>query len=385
MKLSENKQFMSEFDALIEKYSGVIDLDTTNGTIKPFKIEKGKWYMCNNDVYKYGDGLCFTKGKLYYCKDDNLIIDNYNVDIPVIGSWFRYATEDEIPHEPRFKVGDLVMDRTFAVEDYHGEPGQIVEVSMFNGKPHYRLMGIDGMLLENGNLINEYYVEKWTIQDAKDGDVLTLEDGSIETFICKEHINGSITYHVCYDGEDLHTNSFYSSVYPNLIHPATKEQRDLLFQKMKESGYEWSEETHELKKVQKRWRDDKGAPVNGYDITSNGTIRKCLNVCNEQCGYGIFATEAQAKSALAMARISQIMANDKRFGGVVTDDEWDNKGILKYSIARSCCNDIELYTGVQGVYYFLSFHTMEERDLFLEENRDLVEDYLMIPKKGDAE
>lgn len=33
-------------------------------------------------------------------------------------------------------------------------------------------------------------------------------------------------------------------------HPATKEQHDLLFQKMKEAGYEWDAEKKELKKIQ---------------------------------------------------------------------------------------------------------------------------------------
>ena len=35
-------------------------------------------------------------------------------------------------------------------------------------------------------------------------------------------------------------------------HPATKEQRDLLFQKMKESGYEWDAEKKELKKIEQQ-------------------------------------------------------------------------------------------------------------------------------------
>ena len=35
-----------------------------------------------------------------------------------------------------------------------------------------------------------------------------------------------------------------------------------------------------------------------------------------------------------MAQISQIMANDSRFGGVVTDEEWKNYGMGKYCINR---------------------------------------------------
>lgn len=71
------------------------------------------------------------------------------------------------------------------------------------------------------------------------------------------------------------------------------------------------------------------------------------------------------------------MANDERFGGVVTDEEQENKNIWKYSINRNS-NTIEKYNGTYGIDHFLSFHTPEQRDLFLKENEDLVKDYLMI-------
>ena len=76
-----------------------------------------------------------------------------------------------------------------------------------------------------------------------------------------------------------------------------------------------------------------------------------------------------------MARISQIMANDERFGGVVTDEEWNRRG-FKYTIGRNE-NTIEkvVYT---TTWQFLAFHTEKQRDLFLSENEDLVKDYLMI-------
>lgn len=78
-----------------------------------------------------------------------------------------------------------------------------------------------------------------------------------------------------------------------------------------------------------------------------------------------------------MAQISQIMANDERFGGVVTDEEFKNKNTWIYSINRDQ-NTIRTYEGTHGLDHFLSFHTREQRDLFLEENEDLVKDYLMI-------
>ena len=77
-----------------------------------------------------------------------------------------------------------------------------------------------------------------------------------------------------------------------------------------------------------------------------------------------------------MAQISQIMANDKRFGGPVTDKEWNYNASLKYVIERY--GDIIIKNTHEKACHFLAFHTDEQCDLFLKENEDLVKDYLMI-------
>lgn len=77
-----------------------------------------------------------------------------------------------------------------------------------------------------------------------------------------------------------------------------------------------------------------------------------------------------------MAQISQIMANDERFGGVITDEEWNNGKLIKHTLFRAK-NEIGKYF-VFASYEFLDFHTPEQRDLFLSENEDLVKDYLTI-------
>ena len=132
-----------------------------------------------------------------------------------------------------------------------------------------------------------------------------------------------------------------------------------------------------FKPIVKRWRDNKDVQIKGYYIYgSNSTICYSDSYFNTPNNYNIFATEKQAKSALAMARISQIMANDKRFGGVVTDEEWRDDTVVKYVLLKekdSIFKDI-YYT----FYHFLAFHTLEQRDLFLEENEDLVRDYLCL-------
>ena len=149
-------------------------------------------------------------------------------------------------------------------------------------------------------------------------------------------------------------------------------------------GYEIDKENSTLehivfKKIETkpyRWRDDEKSIIDGYIITNNALIVNTRYNMNIENNYNIFVYEKQAKSALAMARISQIMKNDKRFGGVVTDEEWVDGSIHKYTITRrgnSIDYNLEFYD-----YYFLSFHTPKQRDLFLQENEDLVKDYLMI-------
>ena len=67
---------------------------------------------------------------------------------------------------------------------------------------------------------------------------------------CSAHNDGSFIA----DSYDLMTNKYFSEV-----HPATKEQRDFLFAKMKEAGYEWDAEKKELRKIEQNlamWTDE---------------------------------------------------------------------------------------------------------------------------------
>lgn len=131
------------------------------------------------------------------------------------------------------------------------------------------------------------------------------------------------------------------------------------------------------KKEVERWIDKNFKKVNGYFIDDCNKILPLRNVpYNGESSYDIFATEKQAKSALAMARISIIMANDPRFGGVVTDEEWANTYTPKLIITR-VKNQIFKDANF-GTYHFLAFHSYKQRDLFIEENEDLLKDYLMI-------
>ena len=88
----------------------------------------------------------------------------------------------------------------------------------------------------------------WSITDAKDGDVL-IEDSCI--FIIQklgDNSNAAKTYCTLHDDGDFVDGSIlYFDI--DSTKPATKEQRDILIQKMHEAGYEWDEEKKEIKNV----------------------------------------------------------------------------------------------------------------------------------------
>ena len=124
------------------------------------------------------------------------------------------------------------------------------------------------------------------------------------------------------------------------------------------------------------WSDKEDKEAKGYFIGFESNIVYHTPTQYNHREHKYFATKRQAKSALAMARISQIMANDiEHFGGAITDKEWLETSV-KSTIYRAGSR-IELESTVYE-YHFLAFHTAAQRDLFLKKYRDLVREYLMI-------
>lgn len=160
--------------------------------------------------------------------------------------------------KPRFKVGDWVVFIT-SESVYQVEKKENYE---------YTLRNIHGGLL-CVSFSNEKLIREWTIEDAKDGDVLVCDidkseiGGDVEKlpnivstiFIFKKLINSRDYVHSYCHLYDKHSLGLQSTMYYNSfvynISPATKEQRDLLFQKIKEAGYEWDADKKELKKLVK--------------------------------------------------------------------------------------------------------------------------------------
>ena len=148
-------------------------------------------------------------------------------------------------NKPRFEVGDWVVFIT-SESVYQVEKKENYEYTL-----RHILGGSMCLPFSNEELIRE-----WTIQDAKDGDVICYRDEislykhDIENCTKQETTFGGFVYYCCYDGKRFITDSFYMLTEQDEIdiHPATKEQRDALMKAMNDAGYEWDSEKKELKK-----------------------------------------------------------------------------------------------------------------------------------------
>ena len=129
-----------------------------------------------------------------------------------------------------------------------------------------------------------------------------------------------------------------------------------------------------FKKIEKEvkvWEDIE--ELNGIYIDNYSNlceIRK-KNNCNNT--KNIFIDEKHAKSALAMAQITQLMPY---YGGEITYNEWHNPNLNKYCWVRN--NNSVYSVSFTNWYQLLAFHTAKQRDEFYKNNKQLVHDYLMI-------
>lgn len=145
--------------------------------------------------------------------------------------------------EPKFHEGDWVVISTSDGR----KVVQVVSIEYFSsGQPRY--ITSEGKWLGNGTK-----ARLWTINDAKDGDVV-VNGSNIFIF---HFLNDTRLMGYCHVNID--DGRFYDDIGKNecfclidaVVTPATKEQRDLLFAKMREAGWEWDDEKKELRKILK--------------------------------------------------------------------------------------------------------------------------------------
>ena len=192
----------------------------------------------------------------------------------VIDSDGGKCTTASTTFKPKFKVGD------FIVNDYC--MGRVVELTN------------DAYLLDTEQGIpfsGEHNVHLWTIQDANDGDIIYIKrykDNSEWLLIFKE-IKSQNTLIDVYDyyAYSITSNNTYHQGFCGLwglllddeiVRPATKEQCNLLFAKMKEEGFEWDAEKKDLKKISQE-----------YPLTPDECIKSAWNDEDERIYYSLLA------------------------------------------------------------------------------------------------
>lgn len=161
-------------------------------------------------------------------------VEDYNSIDPHFGK-----SIDKIEPNFNFKAGQWIVatgKRVYLITKIEGFNVTLVDT---DGNEYV----FDTSSLEDGHL--------WTIADAKEGDVLSYvtDEGDLWIMIywsLYEPYEGHVHYHALLVNNNFSDKGTCCISIDNLK-PATKEQRDLLFSKMKESGYEWDAERKELK------------------------------------------------------------------------------------------------------------------------------------------
>lgn len=156
--------------------------------------------------------------------------------------------------EPKFKVGNWYQ----CTKDFFGK-----SITFDKNTAYYCAQ--EGCLQDEYGchiaIVKDLYdnFKVWTIQDAKDGDVLYSLDSN-QPFIYKER--NDYEQATAYCGLNMYGKFFVwgtkdCAITLNNYVPATKEQRDALMKAMNDAGYEWDGEKKELKKLKKPKFDPK--------------------------------------------------------------------------------------------------------------------------------
>lgn len=140
--------------------------------------------------------------------------------------------------EPKFKIGNWIVDKS----------GFTQQVLDFRG-------GIYTCTYNSFTTDCESNYHLWNIKDAKHGDVLAYDT----VVLIFDHLGTFENRPIIYSWYFADSKKFYGmgTSDPDRwevegFYPATKEQRDLLFQKMEEDGYEWDARNKVMTKIEQK-------------------------------------------------------------------------------------------------------------------------------------
>lgn len=132
---------------------------------------------------------------------------------------------------------------------------------------------------------------------------------------------------------------------------------------------EFTDEELGIEKVIKDWVELDF--IDGWYVSDGSRIVALKKVSTCAGHKNIFATEKQAKSALAMAQLSQLM---KDLGDECDVSRTTNK--YHYVIYREA--DRLNASASYSTFWFLAFKTASVRDKFMEKHEQLIKEYFML-------
>ena len=207
-----------------------------------WKSSTGVWHSV---VFYHADSKTFCEGERIIT---NVLQWTYVNDL--LGKQREQKTVDE----PRLKVEEgkwYVCISQFC---------NCIEGRVYKATSDNRIIDDFGTEYDMHNDAYKYF-RPWSIKDAKDGDILRLGD---VIAIFKKYIGQEECICYCSFCDNCYCSSCVNVGFEIPIEngvdnvygctnttPATKEQRDLLFQKMEESGYEWDAVKKQLKEIEK--------------------------------------------------------------------------------------------------------------------------------------
>ena len=218
----------------------------------------------------------------------------------------------------------------------------------------------------------------WTVRDAKDGDALVYGHDKMpfifKGLLDKFHPECPVAY--CGIGNDgtFVINTCDGWWTDEKVQPATKEQRDLLFQKMKEAGYEWDPHTKKIIEVTMATIDYKEKYMQALERARQFSEKPYLEDSAGIVEY-IFPELKESEDGVRKALISFLKSpfvNEN-----ITDEKvtpwiaWLEKQEIKEDAERKELRKIELEP-TEGWYDFIRWFVKQRTD-----------DYTLIPSDDD--
>ena len=267
MKEFNIEQKAKAYDKAIERAEGLIDF-CSDSELKTLEYVFPELRESEDERIR--------KELLEHCKNQAKPYIQTGNKCPQIQSWIAWLEKqgEQKPTDtvdPKFKVGDWVV--------YNRNDSSIEILYVYDIR--------DGRYYFNDNIHFSWSVKEcdekchlWSIKDAKNGDVLAEDpiEGYPSSFVAiykKQNEEDFDTFDsYCFVGFD---GKFYDGEYGHSsadIHPAIKEQRELLFEKMHEAVYTFDFDKKELKKIESKhsWSYEDEANLNNIIWLCNNCI-----------------------------------------------------------------------------------------------------------------